>query len=217
LNDAVLAICGGALREYLLAQDALPAKPLVAMVPINLRDGESEGGNEIALILASLATHLADPRKRIEAVIRSTKASKARFRRLTPTYQKALTALSMVPAGVNILSGGRLPGLQTFNVVVSNMPGPKEPIYWNGARLDGVYPVAFLMDHMALNITLMSYVDHLEFGLTACRRTLPSMQKLLPALENAIAELERAAGLEAPSTDETTETIFDEPEAAEPA
>lgn len=199
LNDAVLAICGGALREYLLAQGALPEKPLVAMVPVNLRDGESEGGNEIALILASLATHLADPRQRMEAVIRSTRSAKSRFGRLTPAYQKAFSAFSMMPAGANVLSGGRLPGFQTFNVVVSNMPGPKEPLYWNGAKLDGLYPVAFLMDHMALNITLMGYVDHLEFGLTACRRTLPSMQKLLPALENAMVELERAAGLEPPA------------------
>lgn len=210
LNDAVLAICGGALREYLIAQDALPEKPLVAMVPVNLRDGESEGGNDIALILASLGTHVADPRKRIESVIRSTKASKVRFRRMTPAYQKAFTAVSMLPAGINILSGGRLPGLQTFNVVVSNMPGPREPIFWNGAKLNGVYPVAFLMDHMALNITLMSYVDHLEFGLTACRRTLPSMQKLLPAIENAMVELERAAGLSRPSSSEATEEILDE-------
>lgn len=210
LNDAVLAICGGALREYLLAQDALPAKPLVAMVPVNLRDGDSEGGNDIALILASLGTHIEDPRERIDAVVRSTRASKARFRRMTPTYQKAFTALSMMPAGLNILSGGRLPGLQTFNVVVSNMPGPKEPIYWNGARLNGVYPVAFLMDHMALNVTLMSYVDHLEFGLTACRRTLPSMQRLLPAIENAMVDLERAAGLGRPESREATEEILDE-------
>ena len=90
---------------------------------------------------------------------------------------------------------GLAPKWQAFNVVISNVPGPKEPLYWNGARLQGMYPVSIVLDRIALNITLTSYVDHLEFGLIACRRTLPSMQRLLDYLENSIRELEVAAGV----------------------
>jgi len=84
---------------------------------------------------------------------------------------------------------------QAFNVVISNVPGPKEPLYWNGARLQGMYPVSIVLDRIALNITVTSYGDSLEFGLIACRRTLPSMQRLLDYLENSMRELEVAAGV----------------------
>ena len=81
------------------------------------------------------------------------------------------------------------------NVCLSNVPGPKKTLFWNGAKMEGMYPVSIPIDRIALNITLLSYVDHLEFGLTACRRTLPSMQKLLTYIENGIRELEIAADL----------------------
>jgi len=104
------------------------------------------------------------------------------------------TALMMAPAGLHLLTG-LAPRLRAFNVIISNVPGPKEPLYWNGARLTGQYPVSIPVDQVALNITLTSYVDQLEFGLTACRRTLPSMQRLLGYLEHGIHELEVAGGL----------------------
>ena len=100
----------------------------------------------------------------------------------------------MAPAGIN-LATGLASGLRAFNVIISNVPGPKQPLYWNGARLTGQYPVSIPVDQVALNITLTSYVDSLEFGLTACRRTLPSMQRLLDYLENGLHELEVAGGL----------------------
>jgi diacylglycerol O-acyltransferase len=80
-------------------------------------------------------------------------------------------------------------------VVISNVPGPRETLYWNGAKLIGLYPVSLVIDRMALNITLTSYVDSLEFGIIGCRRTLPSMQRLLDHLERALFDLEVAAGL----------------------
>ena len=79
-------------------------------------------------------------------------------------------------------------------MIISNVPRPREPLYWNGARLRGMYPVSVVLDRIALNITLTSYQDQLEFGLIACRRTLPSMQRLLDYLENSVRELEIAAG-----------------------
>lgn len=194
VNDVVLAICGAALREYLINQNALPDQPLISVIPVSVRDDDSEGGNEIAMIFANLGTHVADPAKRMELVMNSVREAKQRFKGMSPQERKLYTALSLIPAGVNMLTG-LAPQWQSFNVVISNVPGPKAPLYWNGAKMDGLYPVSLLMDSAALNITILSYVDHLEFGLTACRRSLPSMQRLLTYLENAITELEVAADI----------------------
>lgn len=194
LNDAVLAICGSALRNYLISQNALPNEPLIAMVPVSLRQDDSETGNQIGMILASLGTHIADPADRIRHIQATVDEAKARFAQMTQEEIINYTALTMAPSGLNMLTG-LAPQLRAFNVVISNVPGPKEPLYWNGARLEGMYPVSIPIDGIALNITLLSYVDQLEFGLTACRRTLPSMQRLLDYLENGIAELEIAAGI----------------------
>ncbi len=196
VNDVVMAMCGAALRDYLISQNALPEKPLIAMVPVSLReeDDDSEGGNQIAVVLANLGTHIDDPAERMRIVMGSIREAKQRCKRMTQAELLLYTAVSLAPAGVNMLTG-LAPAWQTFNVIISNVPGPKEHMYWNGARMDGIYPVAFLMDNAALNFTLLSYVDQLEFGITACRRTLPSMQRLLDYLEKAIDDLETAVGI----------------------
>ncbi len=194
INDVVLTICGGALREYLISQRALPDRPLIAMVPLNLRQDDSVGGNEIAMILANLGTHIADPAHRLQVVRASVLDAKHRFSQMTPAEILNYTALTLAPGGLHLLTG-IAPSWLAFNVVISNVPGPKEPLYWNGARLQGIYPVSIVLDRMAINITLTSYVDSLEFGIIACRRTLPSVQRLLDYLETNIVELERAAGI----------------------
>lgn len=194
LNDVVLAMCGSAIREYLISQNALPDKPLIAMVPVSLRQDDSDSGNQIAMILANLGTHIADPANRLQMVKASVQEAKTRFQQMTPEEILNYTALTMAPTGLNLLTG-LAPKLQAFNVIISNVPGPKERLYWNGAELTGMYPVSIATDRSALNITLTSYCDSLEFGLIACRRTLPSMQRLLDYLENSIRELEVAAGL----------------------
>lgn len=194
LNDVVMAVCGSALRNYLISQKALPTKPLIAMVPMSIRDDDSDSGNQIAMILASLGTHVADPAQRLEIIQRSIKDSKQRFAQMTQEEAINYTALTLAPAGLNMLTG-LSNKLQAFNVVISNVPGPKKPLYWNGARVEGMYPVSIPLDRIALNITLVSYIDQLEFGFTACRRTLPSMQRLLDYVDQGIDELEVAIGL----------------------
>jgi len=194
INDVVMAMCAGALRTYLLDLNALPAKPLIAMVPMSLRRDDSDSGNQITMILANLGTHLADPLARVDVIHRSVQNAKDRFCRMTQSEIMAYSALVYSIAGLNLLTG-IAPKLQAFNVVISNVPGPKEPMYWNGALLDGFYPVSIVLDGMALNITLTSYVDRLEFGLIACRKALPSMQRLLAYLEDSLNELEQIAGL----------------------
>lgn len=194
VNDAVLAVCGGALRDYLISQHALPDAPLIAMVPMSVRRDDSEDGNQIAMILANLGTHVADPAMRMALVMNSIHEAKERCARMSPEENINYTALTMAPAGMNLLTGIN-PKWQSFNVIISNVPGPKQPLYWNGARLQGIYPVSIVLNRMALNITLTSYIDSLEFGFIACRRTLPSMQRLLDYVERGIDDLEIAAGI----------------------
>jgi diacylglycerol O-acyltransferase len=194
LNDIVLAMCGSALRDYLISMHELPDRPLIAMVPVSLRRDDTDAGNQVAVILANLGTHIADPANRLEVIKASVQEGKSRYRSMTSEEILNYTAIMLAPTAVNLVTG-LVPKWQAFNVVISNVPGPKEPLYWNGARLEGMYPVSIALDRIALNITLTSYVDSLEFGLIGCRRTLPSMQRLLDYLENGIRDMEIAAGI----------------------
>ncbi|WP_150911959.1 WS/DGAT/MGAT family O-acyltransferase [Marinobacter halotolerans] len=194
VNDVVMAMCATALRTYLMNQDALPEKPLVAMVPVSLRKDDSSEGNQVGIILASLGTHLNDAAQRLSYIHEDVKASKERYASMSAEEILNYTAMLLAPASFNLLTG-MAPKWQTFNVVISNVPGPKEPSYWNGAKLEGMYPVSIAMDRIALNMTLTSYCDQIEFGLIGCRRTLPSLQRMLDYLEEGLAELEAAWGL----------------------
>ena len=194
LNDIVLAVCGSAIRNYLISQNALPNDPLIALVPVSLREDDSAQGNQIGMILASLGTHIADPMDRIRHIQATADNAKGRLKDMTKEEIINYTALSLAPSGIHMLTG-MAPKLRAFNVTISNVPGPRKALHWNGARMSGMYPVSIPIDDMALNITLVSYTDQLEFGFTACRRTLPSMQRLLDYIENGIKELEIAADI----------------------
>lgn len=190
INDIVLAVCSGALREYLISHQSLPNKPLIAMVPASLRSDDSDVSNRITMILANLATHKDDPLERLQTIRRSVQNAKQRFKRMTSDQILNYSAVVYGPAGLNILSG-MMPKHQAFNLVISNVPGPREPLYWNGAKLDALYPASIVLDRQALNITMTSYLDKLEVGLTACRNALPRMQNLLTHLEDEILRFEQ--------------------------
>lgn len=189
INDMVLAICSGALREYLLSQNALPKKPLIAMVPASVRSDDSDVSNRITMILANLGTHKEDPLERLKIVRGSVLSAKERFKRMNANQILNYSAFVYGAAGLNIASG-LMPTRQAFNVIISNVPGPQEPLYWNGARLEALYPASIVLDGQALNITMTSYLDKLEVGLTACRNALPKMQNLLTHLEEEIQRFE---------------------------
>jgi len=193
INDIVVAVCASALRGYLLSIDELPERPLIAMVPMSVRTDASHSGNQVATILTNLGTHVRDPLQRLEVIKRSIETSKVRFKQMSQEEAVNYSALILAPSAIPMMTG-LAPQLQAFNVIISNVTGPDKPMYWNGAQLQGLYPVSIPLDRVALNITLTSYVDSLEFGLTACRRTLPSMQRLLDHIDRAISELEKAAG-----------------------
>ncbi len=199
VNDMVLAMSAGALRAYLLELDALPDEPLVAMVPVSLkaRGAGDDAGNAVGAILCSLGTHLADPVARLHHIQASMRSAKSRLEGLTPNQILLLSALSVAPAALGMSPLGRIPLTEpllrpAFNVVISNVPGPREPLYWNGARLVGQYPVSTIIDGQAINITTTSYAGSLDFGIIGCRRAAPRLQRLLPALEDEVAALEAA-------------------------
>jgi diacylglycerol O-acyltransferase len=195
LNDAVLAMCAGALRRYLEQAGDLPSKPLKAMVPVSLRvEGDLDSANAVGFIVANLGTHLADPGERFEIVQQSVQAGKKVYSGLSAGEAALFTQLTSSPIVLTTLLGlGEL--LPAYNLVISNVPGSRKPLYWNGARVDGVYPASIVLHGQALNITLVSYMDQLDFGIIACRRALPHVQRLLDHLEESLQELEDLAGI----------------------
>ena len=204
INDIVLAVCSGALRDYLITQDALPKKPLIAMVPASLRDDDSDMSNRITMILANLGTNKELPEERLEIIRRSVQNSKTRFKRMNSDQILNYSAFVYGLAGLNIASG-MMPKRQAFNVIISNVPGPREPLYWNGAKLDALYPASIVLDGQALNITMTSYLDKLEVGLTGCRKSLPKLQNLLTHLENEIQKFEQLIAEKNPESSDVEE------------
>ena len=197
VNDVVLAMCAGALRAYLIEESALPAAPLIAMVPVNLRtekDAEG-GGNMVGTFLCNLATHLEDPAKRLETIHLSMHDNKEVFAQLPRVQQLALSAFVTGGLAFALIPGFVATAPPPFNIVISNVPGVRERMYFRGARLDGNYPLSIALDGQALNITLTNNVDSLDFGLVGCRRSVPHLQRLLGHLEAALKDLERAVGV----------------------
>jgi diacylglycerol O-acyltransferase len=197
VNDVTLAICAAALREYLQAQGRLPKKPLVAMVPVSLHGETDAGGNQVSLLLASLATNVADPLKRLQHIVASTTEAKQRLSAMPRLQKMAHGITSISPLGAGIVTGAAQKH-PLFNLVISNVPGPRDTLYLNGARLDEAYPVSIPTHYLALNITISGYGDQLGFGFIACRRSVPSLQRMLDYTSNAITELETALQLTAP-------------------
>ncbi|BBZ50568.1 wax ester/triacylglycerol synthase family O-acyltransferase [Mycobacterium heidelbergense] len=196
LNDVVLAMCSGALRYYLLEQNALPDAPLVAMVPVSLRkeDEDDAGGNLVGAILCNLATDTDDPEKRLQTISESMRNNKKVFSELPRIQALALSAVNMASLSLAAVPGWVASTSPPFNLVISNVPGPHEQMYCGGARLDGNYPLSSVLDGQALNITLVSNAGNLDFGLVGCRRSVPHLQRLLAHLESSLKDLERALG-----------------------
>ncbi|KPK52592.1 MAG: hypothetical protein AMJ63_08900 [Myxococcales bacterium SG8_38_1] len=191
INDIVLTMSGGALRRYLIDQNALPDEPLTAMTPVSFRPADSDiEGNSFSVVFASLATELGSEIDRLRAVQHSMGEAKRLLKGMNSAEIPIFTSVVALPVLVPHLlrvSGRTRP---TFNVTVSNVPGPREQLYWNGAPLEGMYPLSIVSHGQALNITVTSVGDSLDFGIVCCRRSVPSAQRLIDHLEDALAELE---------------------------
>ncbi|MGH3436924.1 MAG: WS/DGAT/MGAT family O-acyltransferase [Sciscionella sp.] len=197
LNDVVLAMSAGALRKYLLEMAALPDTGLVAAVPVSLRakrrgdDGGEATGNSIGFTLCDLATDEADPERRLLRIKRSMRRAKETLAGRSPLQILALSAMAIAPLGLSPIPGLVDRTRPPFNVIISNVPGPQRPLYWNGARMRGVYPLSIVLDGQALNITVTTYDGSLSFGLTGCRRSVPHLQRMLTYLDESLLELEQ--------------------------
>jgi diacylglycerol O-acyltransferase len=199
LNDVVLAMVSGALRAYLLEQHALPDEPMTAMVPVSLtlRSGQgsdSAPGNATGAIVVNLATDREAGATRLEEIAYSSRQAKKVLHELTPTQILAVSAMQMLPLAMTPIPGFVRYTNPPFNVIVSNVPGPRKPMYFNGSRLDGSYPMSIVTDGQALNITLSSRDKYLDFGIVGCRKSVPHLQRLLLHLESSLAELEQSWG-----------------------
>jgi diacylglycerol O-acyltransferase len=200
LNDVVLAMCSGAMRTYLIELDALPDTTLVSMVPVGLKAKESHvasahGGNAVGSVMVKLGTDLADPAERLAAVHASMVDGKRALAEMTPVQILVMSALGQAPAilAPMLRMGGVVK--PPYNLIISNVPGPRTTHYFNGMKLLGTYPLSIPIDGMALNITCNSYADQMAFGLTGCRRTVPHLQRLLAHLDTELNALEEAAGV----------------------
>lgn len=184
VNDVVVAMCAGALRRWLIDRQALPEAPLVAAVPISLRTADKAGtfGNQVSNLIAPIPTHLDDPLARLQATHEAMRAAKERHAAipasvLTDITQSNMPALMAQAARVSAelrLAEKNIP----FNVTISNVPGPRVPLYVAGAKLLGIYPLSAIADGMGLNITVNGYNDGLGFGLIACRELVPDVDRL---------------------------------------
>jgi diacylglycerol O-acyltransferase len=194
VNDVVVSVCAGAVRNWLVAHGELPEDPLVAQIPVSVRTDEQWGtfGNRILLMAAPLHTEIEDPVERLRATHESLLVMKERHRALPAALLQ--DANHFVPPAV-FARAARLtfafstsrPGRPTWNLVISNVPGPQFPLYLAGARLEANYPVSVITDGMGLNITVMSYMGSLDFGLVADRDQMPDLERVMDGLR---AELE---------------------------
>jgi diacylglycerol O-acyltransferase / wax synthase len=207
VNDVVMAMCAGALRRWLADHDALPDSPLIAMIPVSVRDPASKAamGNKVSAMLATLPTNVSDPGERVGIVHAATQIAKSQqaampqglIDQVSDFSPPALTAR----AARVVFATGVLHRLPPFNLCISNVPGPNVPVYLCGAKLLAHYPVSVITDGQGLNITLVGYLGRLHFGLVSCRELVPDLDVLADYLVDELDLLLKAASQRPPGED----------------
>lgn len=199
INDVVMAVSAGALRAYLEDHEALPKKALVAFVPISLRQpGDMDASNQVFGMFYPIATDLADPLERLRTIRKNSGDSKTlagTVKDVSPKDYTLLGAPILFPGLAQIYGRTGLADIMpsTANLTISNVPGPPIPVFCAGAKVLAMFPVSIPIHGMALNITVQSYQDRLDFGITADRRAVPDTDHLGDLLITAMAELKAAA------------------------
>jgi len=203
LNDVVMAVCGGALRRYLEEKHDLPAQPLVAFVPVSLRQpGNTDMSNQVFGMLCSIATDVADPLERLKAINTASSSAKqltGKIKDLAPRDFALFGAPFFLQGLIGLYGRSKIADSlpPAANVTISNVPGPQQALYLAGAKLLTLYPVSIPAHGVGLNITVQSYCGSLDFGFTACRRTVPDIRKLGDFHVEALRELADALPAEA--------------------
>jgi WS/DGAT/MGAT family acyltransferase len=197
VNDVVVALCAGALRDWLKERDELPKEPLVAMVPVSVRTEEEMGtfGNRVSMMIVPIATDEADPKRRLRRTHELLRGAKGRHKAVPANL--LTDATSFIPPAVASLAARTTMEVMgrtrpPVNLVISNVPGPRSPLFLSGAKLEAHYPVSVVVDGVGLNITVMSYLDHLDFGIVADRDQVPDTWALMDRLAHSLHELTEA-------------------------
>jgi WS/DGAT/MGAT family acyltransferase len=200
VNDVVLAVAAGALRTYLAGRGELPDRPLVATIPTSVRTEEQKAdmGNRVSAMFAGLPVELDDPVERLLSVHQSTIGAKQMHEDIGgQTLQEwaDLASPALFSRVMRVYSGLRLADRHRpiHNLVISNVPGPAFALYFAGAKLVAMYPMGPIFDGAGLNLTVMSYQDHVDFGFLVCRELVPDVDDLAGAVPDALAELVKAA------------------------
>lgn len=204
VNDVVLALCAGSLRSFLERGGELPEDPLVAMVPMSVRTEDQRGamGNRVTNMFVALATDIADPAERLRAIQEATRQAKDQTNAIGAEALAdwaEFAAPAVAARAARLYASMRLAERHRplFNLTISNVPGPSFPLYSAGARLVAWYPMGPIFDGSGLNITVMSYMGVLHFGLLACPETVPMLDEIAAGLGDAMQELLAAAAAEA--------------------
>ena len=201
VNDVVLAVVSGSLRTYLTARGEPTDRPLVAGIPVSTDRPEDEprlGGNKVSNMFTSLRDDIADPVQRLHAISEVMRSAKQVHNLLGAEMMEEWVeytpprpfAFFMRQYSRYRLADRHRPPI---NLVVSNVPGPRQPLYVNGARLTAIYSVGPILEGIGLNITVWSYLDRMNFAAIACRESLPELHTITDGLADAMAELVRAA------------------------
>jgi diacylglycerol O-acyltransferase / wax synthase len=197
VNDVVVALCAGALRDWLGERDELPREPLVAMVPVSVRTEAQAGtfGNRVSMMIVPIATDTADPKRRLKRTHELLRGAKTRYKAVPANL--LTDATSFIPPAVASLAARTTMEVMgrtrpPVNLVISNVPGPRSPLFLAGAKLEAHYPVSVVVDGVGLNITVMSYLDHLDFGIVADRDRVADLWTLMERLGRALDELTEA-------------------------
>ncbi|RZQ63153.1 WS/DGAT/MGAT family O-acyltransferase [Amycolatopsis suaedae] len=196
VNDVVLAVCAGALREFLLARAELPDEPLVATVPVSVhgRTERADGSNKVSAFFAALPTHLPDPAARVFALAEGTRLAKEHHHSIHADMLADWAQFSgpiVFGLAVRAYSALRLADRHpvVHNLVVSNVAGPPMPLYLLGSRITGLYPFGPVFHGAALNLTVLSYDGRVHVGLIAARELVPDLWSLADGIPRALREL----------------------------
>lgn len=200
-NDVVTTVIAGVVREWLAARGELPDRSLVAICPVSVRGHESASadpgthGNQFGLGLCPLGTDLADPAGRLALVHAAMAGVKGQVGSRGPGAMLVVLAPAIGPTVLLPLLplGSAVP--PSYNMPISNVPGPREQLYFNGARVDEIYPVSVVYDGMALNVTVCSYAGRIGVGYVADRDVVADVETLAAGTERSLAELEQAVGV----------------------
>jgi WS/DGAT/MGAT family acyltransferase len=204
LNDVVMAICSGALRHYLADLNCKPKQPLLAGVPVSLReDGNTDMNTQASMMRISLASHIKDPLERLQAIRTASAAAKAMtnsVKSVLPTDFPSLGAPWLLSGMASLFGRSRIANSMPpiANVAISNVPGPKVALYMAGAKMLTYYPVSIVMHSLGLNVTVQSYNGSLDWGLIACRKAMPDLPELAKYMLAAHQELLKLTPLAAP-------------------